>query len=471
MKKLFGVFDFSFLKKLISKNTFRNSYILITLILISLSFLISLFASCDTTEPPNKLELTLKLEDVSCTEAWLQLTTNNIQLPATVNLIKNDVQSEVFVLNTKDSLLYIDSLLPNQSYKFLATMQSSSNASNELSVTTMDTTSHNFTWQTFTFGEHSSSTLFDVAIIDENNIWTVGEIYMNDSLGNPDTKIYNAIHWNGSSWELKRIQTLFRGNLITVPLEGIYAFTPTDIWMVGSLPIHGDGTNWTMYDLRTTVDPNLSLSKVWGSSSTDMYFAGNNGNIAHYQNGRWTKIESGTTLNLTSVSGNIEDVYFSGVNSFTNEGILLKYKSNIVSVIARGKIVGPNEVFNPFLYGEFQAICLLDRTILVGGNFLYQFHFSKWDYVKSLPENFVNGTPNSSIRGFIYSITANDMNDKIISGDGNTLLHFNGSSWLQLGEPYNPISTISHRSTKIFNNIVVTVGYKGNKAMIMKLVR
>ena len=45
-----------------------------------------------------------------------------------------------------------------------------------------DTTSHNFTWETWTFGEHSSSVLNDVAIIDENNIWAVGEIYMNDSL-------------------------------------------------------------------------------------------------------------------------------------------------------------------------------------------------------------------------------------------------------------------------------------------------
>ena len=46
-----------------------------------------------------------------------------------------------------------------------------------------DTTSHNFTWQTFTFGEHSSSTLYDVAIINDSSIWAVGEIYMNDSLG------------------------------------------------------------------------------------------------------------------------------------------------------------------------------------------------------------------------------------------------------------------------------------------------
>jgi hypothetical protein len=149
--------------------------------------------------------------------------------------------------------------LPNTTYKFDAVTYEDGKEvkSNPVTFTTLDTTSHNFTWQTFEFGQHSSSVLYDVAIIDENNIWAVGEIYMNDSLGNPDSKIYNAMHWNGNIWEPKRIKTLFGGNLITVPLAGIIAFSATDIWMVGSSPIHGDGANWTMYDLRSTVSPNL----------------------------------------------------------------------------------------------------------------------------------------------------------------------------------------------------------------------
>lgn len=126
---------------------------------------------------------------------------------------------------------------------------------------------------------------------------------MNDSLGHSDSHIYNAIHWNGQSWELRRIQTLFRGNLITVPLEGIFAFSESDIWMVGSLPIRGDGNNWTMFDVRTTVDPNLSLSKAWGSSTNDIYFVGRSGSVVHYQNGSWTKIESGTTTSINDIWG------------------------------------------------------------------------------------------------------------------------------------------------------------------------
>ena len=182
--------------------------------------LIILLNACNTTEPPvEKEELFLKLEDASCTEAWITLTTTNLKLPTTILLEQNSQTRLTINLDKSDTLLYIDSLLPNQTYKFQLVIQSINHSSNELSVTTMDTTSHNFTWQTWTFCEHSSSVLYDVAIIDENNIWAVGEIYMNDSLGQPDPKAYNAVHWDGNNWSLKKITVEFRGNMITHPFQ------------------------------------------------------------------------------------------------------------------------------------------------------------------------------------------------------------------------------------------------------------
>jgi hypothetical protein len=60
-------------------------------------------------------------------------------------------------------------------------MQQLNNRSNELSVTTMDTTSHNFTFTTWKFGTIGSSVLYDVAIVYENNIGAVGEIMIADT--------------------------------------------------------------------------------------------------------------------------------------------------------------------------------------------------------------------------------------------------------------------------------------------------
>ncbi|MEP0861460.1 MAG: glucosyl transferase, partial [Ignavibacterium sp.] len=153
--------------------------------LLTLIIQLLLFAtSCkQTTEPKLEAELKLELEDASCTEAWIKLTTTNLQLPATINLLQDGNLSETINLLGADTVLYVDSLLPNQTYKFQASIQlylpkagiqpfnhsglpaEGRHSSNELTVTTMDTTSHNFTWQSWEFGQHSSSTLYDVAII------------------------------------------------------------------------------------------------------------------------------------------------------------------------------------------------------------------------------------------------------------------------------------------------------------------
>jgi hypothetical protein len=85
----------------------------------------NLLTACNTTEPPppeTKPTLSLALEDASCTEAWLQLTTKDLELPAELTLKQynptGDSLSKNFMLNTQDSLLYIDSLLPNKNYSF-----------------------------------------------------------------------------------------------------------------------------------------------------------------------------------------------------------------------------------------------------------------------------------------------------------------------------------------------------------------
>ena len=111
-------------------------------------FVIFFVARCDSTEPPIEVhDLVLKLEDVSCTEAWIELSTINLQIPATVVLKQNNQTRTTINLVNPDTLLYIDSLLPNQSYSFQSIDQQINQSevkSNELSITTMDTTSHNF---------------------------------------------------------------------------------------------------------------------------------------------------------------------------------------------------------------------------------------------------------------------------------------------------------------------------------------
>jgi hypothetical protein len=404
--------------------------------------------TCNTIDPPLALELKLELEDVSCTEAWITLIINNVQLPAEVVLYKNNT-AQNNILCYGDTLLYIDSLLPNQTYLLKAASTEYGVLSNEISVTTMDTTNHNFSWQSFEFGQHSSSVLYDCTIISSDNIWCVGEIYMNDSLGQPDPLLYNAVHWDGNQWELKRITVNFRGFLITTSLQGIFAFSPTQIWLAGGLAIFGDGTNWTPYDVRliTGIDE-LSLSKAWGSNPDNMYFVGRNGSIAHYNGSPvaagWTRIESGTALNIGNIWG-ISDRK-GGHNKYLAAGdaMLILNQENEVTFIDPE----PN-IFINSLWG------ITNNLIYTAGNGVVLFRNNKWEKIDRPDVN------------TIYSIRGNNFNNVFGISSAFSVIHFNGLNWqfINEGDP-----NIYYR-LEIKNDLIAAVGWLGDKAVITLLKR
>jgi len=293
-----------------------------------------LIVSCDTTELPNNKALTIKLEDVSCTEVWIQFSSTNLPLPNNLTLLINDQPKGTINLTTADTLLYIDSLLPNQSYTFQVSNiynAESSILSNKVTATTLDTTSHNFTWQTFEFGNLTNvSRLFDVAIIDGNNIWAVGEVYMNDSLGNPDPSLYNLIKWNGTQWKPERVYFKnSQGQLFLAPMKSIFAFNENDVWIGLDQIIHWDGTTYKSIELSDAVFPSW-INKIWGTSSKDLYIVGSGGNIAHYNGSSWTKLESGTSLILANIAVyNQKEIHICGLNMATVEVLLL----NLITVL------------------------------------------------------------------------------------------------------------------------------------------
>ncbi len=284
-----------------------------------IAFLILFNIGCkkNTSEPVETLALTV--EDISCTEAWVKITTTNYQTPNTLTLFVNDKADQSITLVRSDTLLYVDSLLPNQSYKIKAAFVTNNQqqTTNEVIAKTMDTTSHNFSWQTFTFGEGSNSLLYDVAIIDENNIWAVGEIYMTDSLGNPDPHVYNAIHWGGNKWELKRIPISFNGTPFYPVIKSVFAFNNNDVWFEAG--IHWDGNSFSQVPFNIYFPSNVN--KLWGTSSIDLYAVGNTGNTAHYDGNSWQKIESGTITNINDIWG--------FTNVLTNEYNLYCAVSNV----------------------------------------------------------------------------------------------------------------------------------------------
>ncbi|HQI42101.1 MAG TPA: glucosyl transferase [Ignavibacteriaceae bacterium] len=419
------------------------------IILLSLILLLLISASCNTTEPPppdgEKPTLELTLEDVSCTEAWITLKTTNLQLPTTLTLIQfnptGDTVTQNIILSNADSLLYIDSLLPNQTYKFIATIEQSNNKSNELSVTTLDTTSHNFTFQSWTFGTIGSSTLYDVAIIAENNIWAVGEIMIADTSINGYT-MYNAAHWNGGQWELLRIPYIFQGDSFYNPIYAIFAFNADDIWFgIGNL-IHWDGTKYIPIDI-STVFPSL-VNKIWGSSRGDMYVVGNNGNIAHYNGQSWKRIESGTI----SVIGDI-----SGIQSKNGEYVKYCAADNVLLRIDGDNNVSRINVIQGMFLNSVWAAS--NNLVYTAGNGIVFYKNDKWQKTDRPDLN------------TIFSVNGQSYNDIVGLSSNLSIFHFNGYSSNSIHTGSNNI----YVKIQIKNNTIATIGWQDDKALITILYR
>ena len=451
-------------------------------ILLILTTVLSIIG-CNTTEPPQpqpptpEPEITLTFEDAYSIEAWIKITTTNIQLPAAVTLKQNNTVEQTISLLTQDSVIYIDSLLPKTTYTFQAFIHSSNQSfkSNELSVTTMDTTSHNFTWQTWTFGEHSSSILNDVAIIDENNIWAVGEIYMLDSLGQTDT--YGIVHWNGQNWEPIKLYYSIPsgGEFVLSNIRGIIYLSSNEIWFAAGSIFRWDGVSQNVQLIFSRLDlsdPNGSIEKLWGNSKTYLYGVGNKGTIVIYNGQTWQQISSGTEFPLIDIySKDGNEIYTTGINVSEVRGVLLKGNANQFSIMINSEIIDESELFDK-LYGDLASVWIDELgTIYTGGNLLYRYKNNEWNYVTSLPENFIGGNPGSYYRGAISSIRGNASNDYIIAGERNTIKHFNGVSWKQIGLPYSPTSPIGWAKVIQKGNLAIAVGINGSKAFIIMLNR
>lgn len=428
-----------------------------------LFFVYGLTISCNTTEPPNppppvvKPILTLELEDAHCTEAWLQLTTKDLTLPAELILKQfnptGDSVSQTFSLSTKDTLLYIDSLLPNQTYSFqLSSIQSATGgqvSSIKQLVTTMDTTSHNFTFETITFGgQIGSSVLFDVAIINENNIWAVGEVWIADTSQLGYTK-YNAVHWDGNSWELKKIMFY---TICGQPYTG--AYPAKSVWIVGEnelwIALDGNqiakivnGVQVATICLPSNVD--MSINKIWGSGSNDIYIVGNSGNIAHYNGTSWSKIASGTTLNINDIWGDY--------NEKTQELEILAVASNYGTSPEKELLLIKNKI--PIKQTLSENVWPL-RTVWFEPQIQYYIAGAGIYQKKLLSDSIWKNQALDITEYGTTSISGNSINDIIAVGAFGDFLHFNGVNWKQYQEPY--LYNGAYTKVSIKKNLVFALG-------------
>ena len=140
--------------------------------------------------------------------------------------------------------------------------------SNNAVTKTLAATSFNYTWQEFSLGSgDNSNRLYDVWGTDENNVYAVGGVTINDT-------VYGILHWNGNQWNPVKKNGGF---------QAIIGFSATDIWAVGSGVWHFNGSVWEEYTHRDPIiQDNRGFTSVWGTSSNDLYFGSSGGTIVHW---------------------------------------------------------------------------------------------------------------------------------------------------------------------------------------------
>ncbi len=256
-------------------------------------------------------------------------------------------------------------------------------------------------------------------------IWCVGEIYADSA---QPWLPYNAVHWDGSEWELKRIQVFYNGGYITPPLDGIFTFSENDIWVTSGVAIHGNGRTWTIYHLwdMGVLDPDDGgVTKIWGSSSNDVNFVGRRGTVVHYTGSVWQKIESGTDVDLLDVWGSPDGSVVWACGTEVGKPTVLLRIGNGISEMVYEDTDYLFQVREDTLSGRLVSGLAFDNRFnyVLSSLGLYRLPTSKNNSIKRL-----SFSPNF-FPGFPRRVDGNGHNDLTIAGDFYMIAHYNGSTW------------------------------------------
>lgn len=319
--------------------------------------------------------------------------------------------------------MYDKNLSPKQNYTYKAYYTIGGtvhDSSAPLLITTMDTTSHEFTWEIDTLGNGNGSILSDVFILNDTCVYVVGEINIKDTDGNWITPPFNLARWNGNSWNYERSNA---PGFLYWELYTIFAFDTNDIWAGSTVPEHWDGKKWTFYGVGQGFPTGFYINKILGTSSSNLYIVGYGGNLVHYNGITWSKIESGTDVNLTDVWGSLDGsvVWACGYYPTKAGTFLLKCINNSWSIVVDGTEL-ENDIMEDSLSGVYSSVYTPSKLRLYVGSSagLYYTHATTQGEGKrySFTDTWFPGFPNS-LRG-------NGVNDMVIVGDYSMLAHFNG---------------------------------------------
>jgi len=284
-------------------------------------------------------------------------------------------------------------------------------------------------------------------------------------------------HFDGKSWTDVKLGVTQGGTIVgAIDLEDIYGFGPNDIWAVGdhirnnpnpppnfldsSLLIHFDGGQWR----EIPTPEGRSLTAIWGRSSNDLWIAGLQGTMFHYD-GFMVKSEI-FPLSATSDPDTFY-VPLSMVGRASGETNML-VADNSQRAFIEGRqfffLDRQNEQWvvrdNRFFYDSSSLSMSPSGTLYVTGQSVYKREGGAW---------------NKILDGFntLYSIGIHgtDDNNIFVVGRSNlepypgAVYHYNGSDWFN----FQNLNIIDFVYFEVWTDgrEVFVLGHRGNQSVVL----
>ena len=320
----------------------------------------------------------------------------------------------------KDTLIADKSVEPNTAYTY--SVHYSEETSDPVTVTTMDLSSSAFQWEVLYFGERNN-TLQSVSIVNENDIWVVGliEVWGWDTLDNEYDYIrYNALHWDGQTWNLISISPPYSG-----AYDIVHTINDSVVWAGVNVPALFRNGIWSVCENA----PHLGwMLDIWGNSLDNTFFTYYGGGIAHYNGSTFQTMNSGTVTDLQDIDGNNERVFIAGYSiTAGNEKIVLEYNDGSWNKVFNSNLVNGDLSIND--YGRFYSVKVLDDVAVISSAAVATLKYYYHDQVLDImPEK---STPLKDCWA-VRKIDGNAINDLALITEGGEVVHYNGQEYVQI---------------------------------------
>ncbi len=332
---------------------------------------------------------------------------------------------------------------------FIVSFSCKSPSGPDVGETEPDTTSQNFSFETYEFGDgFESSYLNDVWIFDKNNIWAVGYVNVTNTTGRT-----NILRWIGDKW------IGFGPQFNSAGIYGIWAADSQKIFFaVGAVIKYEKGKfkEMELGDLGFT--NNQGVHKLWGSSNSNVWGVGPWGTIVHYDGSEWSKVDFD------------QQWYFYGIAGDPKSGVAYAVASNqqfntvIVSLQNNSAKIIYNSQDDQNQLTSYSIKLLNSDELLLGFTKVWKFNIkektTKILYTPSSGDAVVAMAINHS-KDIYYFF------DKY--GPGEMLLHYNGNRYIEID--YSNRSNVIYGGAFAIKDLAVITGFSNNKAYLVEVKR